>query len=319
VKTPNLYNRIQEIIEAARVGAARSVNTAQVASNWLIGREIVEEEQEGRVKAEYGARLLAELSNRLKREYGDGYSVDNLELFRRFYREYPALISGTASRKSRTRPISDTVCRKLTPNTKGCVPAGQSWKPGVLHQNLSWSLYRRLLGVEKPGIRAFYEIEAIKNNWSARELERQINSLLYERLALSRDKKGLMRLAAKGHEVQKPGDVFKDPVVMEFLGLPESPKLVETEVEAALIGNLQAFLLEITIAGSSGLSPSNSSSTSSSPSSKARWNSTCAGWKSTSKARAKLRPSASSCAQGRTARRWSCSSSTRAASAWRST
>jgi predicted nuclease of restriction endonuclease-like (RecB) superfamily len=99
--------------------------------------------------------------------------------------------------------------------------------------------------VEKPEARAFYEIEAIKAAWSARELERQINSLLYERLALSKDKKGLMRLALKGQEVQKPADVFKDPVVMEFLGLPESPRLVESRLEEALIGNLQAFLLEL--------------------------------------------------------------------------
>ena len=99
--------------------------------------------------------------------------------------------------------------------------------------------------VDKSEARAFYEIEAIQNNWSARELERQINSLLYERLALSKDKKGLMRLATKGQEIQKPADVFKDPVVMEFLGLPESPKLVESDLEQALINNLQAFLLEL--------------------------------------------------------------------------
>jgi predicted nuclease of restriction endonuclease-like (RecB) superfamily len=99
--------------------------------------------------------------------------------------------------------------------------------------------------VDKPEARAFYEIEAIKHHWSARELERQINSLLFERLALSRDKKGLLRLATKGQEVQRPVDVFKDPVVMEFLGLPESSRLVETDLEQALINNLQAFLLEL--------------------------------------------------------------------------
>jgi predicted nuclease of restriction endonuclease-like (RecB) superfamily len=99
--------------------------------------------------------------------------------------------------------------------------------------------------VDKAEARAFYEIEAIQNSWSARELERQINSLLYERLALSKDKKGLMRLAKKGQEIQKPVDIFKDPMVMEFLGLPESPKLVESELEQALINNLQAFLLEL--------------------------------------------------------------------------
>jgi predicted nuclease of restriction endonuclease-like (RecB) superfamily len=102
-----------------------------------------------------------------------------------------------------------------------------------------------LLRVEKPEARAFYEIEAIDNRWSARELERQINSLLYERLALSKDKKGLMRLATKGQEIQQPIDIFKDPVVMEFVGLPESPRLVETDLEQKLIDNLQTFLLEL--------------------------------------------------------------------------
>jgi len=99
--------------------------------------------------------------------------------------------------------------------------------------------------VDKAGARAFYEIEAVRNNWSARELERQINSLLYERLALSKDKKGVMRLALKGQTIQRPADVFKDPVIMEFLGLPELPRLVESDLEQALINNLQTFLLEL--------------------------------------------------------------------------
>jgi len=119
------------------------------------------------------------------------------------------------------------------------------WRPGQLHTNLSWTHYRRLVRVDKSEIRAFYEIETVRNNWSARELERQINSLLYERLALSKDKKGLLQLATKGQEVRYPGDVFKDPMVIEFLGLPASPKLVESDLEQALIDNLQAFLLEL--------------------------------------------------------------------------
>lgn len=122
---------------------------------------------------------------------------------------------------------------------------GESWRPGKLNLNLSWTHYRSLLRVGRAEARTFYEIEAARNAWSARELERQINSLFYERLALSRDKKGLRKLAIKGQEVQQPADVFKDPVVMEFLGLPESPKLVESNLEQALIDNLQAFLLEL--------------------------------------------------------------------------
>jgi len=139
------------------------------------------------------------------------------------------------------RDKSDAARRKTTAALLpeiGYAARSKSWAPGRLHPNLSWTHYRTLLRVEKPDARSFYEIEAIRNGWSARELERQINSLLYERLALSRDKKGLMRLAIKGHQVQRPADVFKDPMVMEFLGLPESPKLVETELEQALIDNL---------------------------------------------------------------------------------
>ncbi len=247
-----IYDRIRQILDSARSNVARSVNTTQVIANWLIGREIVEEEQRGRDRAKYGSHLLADLSGRLQKEFGNGYSVDNLELFRQFYREYSGLIS-EAPRRALVEPlISDALPRKSGADTEGAgwpvnpsATTERRWRPGQLHPNLSWTHYRTLLRVDKAEGRAFYEIEAIKNNWSARELERQIDSLLYERLALSKDKKGLMRLAVKGHEAQKPADVFKDPVVMEFLGLPESPRLVETDLEQALIGNLQAFLLEM--------------------------------------------------------------------------
>jgi len=242
-----LYERIRQILESARTKMARTVNTTQVVANWLIGREIVEEEQQGETKADYGKHLLADLSARLKQDFGAGYSVDNLEMFRRFYREYPTIISEAMSRKFNVPIISDAPRRKLPPEETliGHALRSRSWKPGQLHPNLSWTHYRTLLRVDKVEVRAFYEIEAIQNNWSARELERQINSLLYERLALSKDKKGLMRLAKKGQEIQRPIDAFKDPVVMEFLDLPTSPKLVESDLEQALINNLQTFLLEL--------------------------------------------------------------------------
>lgn len=237
-----LYHRIREILESARAGVARSVNTAQVMANWLIGREIVEEEQRGKRRAGYGQQLLQDLSSRLTAELGKGFSVDNLELCRRFFLEYAALLvnqKSDALRRKSSKPLSHSDLE---------IPyalRSESWQPGQLHANLSWTHYRRLLRVDNTGARAFYEIEALTNNWSARELERQINSLLYERLALSKDKKGLMRLATKGQEIQQPLDVFKDPVVIEFLGLPESPRLVESRLEQALIDNLQTFLLEL--------------------------------------------------------------------------
>ena len=244
-----MYERIRQILDSARSSVARSVNTTQVIANWLIGREIIEEEQKGISRAGYGEELILDLSARLTSDYGKGYSKDNLFWFRRFYQGYPKLVD---LKFDAVRQISDAPPRKSMTQTPGDAlppilhaPRGESWSPGFLHPNLSWTHYRTLLRVDKAEARAFYEIEALKNNWAARELERQICSLLYERLALSKDKKGLMRLAVKGHEVQKPNDVFKDPVVMEFLGLPESPKLVETDLEQALINNLRSFLLEL--------------------------------------------------------------------------
>jgi predicted nuclease of restriction endonuclease-like (RecB) superfamily len=233
---PKLYDRIREILESARAGVARLVNTAQVVANWLIGRELVEEEQKGSKRADYGKKLIATLSAQITTEFGKGYSVNNLEHFRDFYLTYPELLSRSISHALRGKSFLPDV---LSSADK------ESWTPERLNPNLSWTHYRTLLRIDKAEARVFYEIEALKNNWSARELERQINSLLYERLALSKDKKGLMRLATKGQEILQPGDVFKDPVVIEFLGLPESPRLVESRLEQALIDNLQSFLLEL--------------------------------------------------------------------------
>ncbi|MGL6077102.1 MAG: PDDEXK nuclease domain-containing protein [Fimbriiglobus sp.] len=233
-----IYERIREILESARSHVARTVNTTQVMSNWLIGREIVEEEQQGKKRAGYGEELIRDLSQRLTADFGKGYSIDSLFWFRRFYLGYPALID---AKFDAVRQISDSSLSPVIPQPTN----SESWKTGQLHPNLSWTHYRTLLKVEKPEARAFYEIEATENHWSARELERQINSLLYERLALSRDKKGVKKLAKKGQEIQTAADVFKDPVVIEFLGLPESAKLVESDLETALIDHLQAFLLEL--------------------------------------------------------------------------
>ncbi len=254
-----LYLRVREILESARANVARSVNTTQVVSNWLIGREIVEEQQRGRERAAYGKRLLADLSTRLQTDYGKGFSIQNLEYFRDFYLTYTGLLDSQIPHAARGESsicsgklisIPHALRGELSPTTD--INAflieglhGRSWQPSRLHPNLSWTHYRTLLRVDKAEARAFYEIEAIDNNWAARELERQINSLLYERLALSKDKKGVMRLARKGQEIWRPTDVFKDPVVIEFVGLPESPRLVESDLEAALLDNLQAFLLEL--------------------------------------------------------------------------
>jgi predicted nuclease of restriction endonuclease-like (RecB) superfamily len=273
-----VYERIREILESARSHVARTVNTTQVVANWLIGREIVEDEQHGRKRAGYGDALLAEISRKLSKDFCKGWSVRQLEYCRTFYLTYPVLLGGgekSNALRSISLPIpiphalrsksSDSATIDAPGQISGSLrrnsgstgilhtlrgesdgpDIAKTWEPGRLSPNLSWTHYRTLLRVDSPNGRAFYEIEAIKNNWSARELERQINSLLFERLAKSRDKVGLMKLATKGQEIAAPADVFKDPVVIEFLGLPESHRLVESDMEQALINNLQAFLLEL--------------------------------------------------------------------------
>lgn len=241
------YGRIRGILESARLHLSRSVNSAQVAANWLIGREIVEEEQKGKRRAGYGERLISTLSARLTHDFGRGFTVRNLESFRVFYNEYPNLVKAHAPRALFPQPDRGPISRALSAQSAQAVLTASSgmWKPGTIHPSLSWTHYRRLLRVNDAESRSFYEIEAVKEAWSARELERQINSLLYERLALSKDKRGVLKLAKKGHEVHSPADVFKDPVMMEFLGIPKVMKLLESDLEQALIDNLQAFLLEL--------------------------------------------------------------------------
>ncbi|MFA5141238.1 MAG: PDDEXK nuclease domain-containing protein [Elusimicrobiota bacterium] len=235
-----LFGRVREIIESARATAARSVDTAQVVAYWLIGKEIVEEEQHGKRRAGYGQELLRSLSNDLTLLYGKGYSSANLCYFRQFFLEYPDLVRDCqihhALRDKSSRPDIQEICR---------ASRGESLDPGRLHPDLSWTHYRTLLRVQERQKRAFYEVESIGNSWTARELERQINSLLYERLAKSKDKAGLLKLALRGQEVQKPADVFKDPFVIEFLGSREPHGLAESDLEKALVDNLQRFLLEL--------------------------------------------------------------------------
>jgi predicted nuclease of restriction endonuclease-like (RecB) superfamily len=178
-----------------------------VTAYWHIGREIVEGEQKGRSKAEYGQKLIENLAVRLSDDIGKGFDERNLFYMRQFYITFPKL--------------------------------------NALRSELSWTHYRILMRVERPEARSFYEIECIKNNWSARELERQKGSLLFERLALSKDKKGLLKLAQKGQELATYEDMVKDPYVLEFTGLSAHPKLYESKLEQALIDNLSRFLLEL--------------------------------------------------------------------------
>ena len=257
-----VYDRVQFILSSGQSYAARSVNTSQVVVNWLIGREIVEEQQQGSKRAEYGGQIIAALAKQLKKDGVAGYGVLSLNLCRQFYLTYPDLPGDPilyALRKESVRTLDPhrkshalrSPLGGVEDSASSLVPRiieaarSASWRPGLLHSGLSWTHYRALMRVGTPAARAFYEIEAAQNLWKARELERQIASLLYERLAKSRDKQGLLALATKGQEIQQPADVFKDPVVIEFLGLPESHRLVESDLEDALLSNLQTFLLEL--------------------------------------------------------------------------
>ena len=239
IALPLIFGRVREIVDAARAHVARTVNSAQVMSNWLIGREMVEDEQQGKRRADYGKQLVAQLSEQLTTAYGKGWSAQNLFYMKQFYLAYPGLL---ADENFLHAPRGESAVEAMVHAVRG---ASADWKPGTLHPNLAWTHYRTLLRIDRAAARDFYEIEAIRHAWSARELERQINSLLFDRLAKSRDKKGLMRLATKGQEISQPIDILKDPMVLEFLNLPESQRLVESTLEQALIGNLQTFLLEL--------------------------------------------------------------------------
>ena len=197
-----------------------------VQAYWQIGREIVEEEQRGKDRADYGTRLVRELAADLTREYGKGYNARSLWYMKDVYQAFPNLgprIVNAA--RSQSNPSQSN----------------------SLHTDalLSWTHYRLLSRVAKPEAREFYAAECAKARWSTRELERQISTLLYERLALSTDKDGLLALAAEGHQPYRPEDLIKDPYVLEFTGLPQSTRLTESDLEQALMDRLQTFLLEL--------------------------------------------------------------------------
>ena len=213
-----LYKKVSIHIENARQAVQRSIDSEMVKAYWLMGNDIMEEEQKRSERAEYGSYLIKSLSERLTQRYGKGFSISTLKNARQFYLTY-----------SHRSPI-------------GYALRSQSES---LNCNLGWIHYRALMRIGRPEARSFYEIEAAQNNWSGRELERQIHSLLFERLLKSKDKKGLLRLATHGQEINSPVDAIKDPVILEFLDLPESHRLVESKIEQALIDNLQAFLLEL--------------------------------------------------------------------------
>jgi len=205
----NFYNDIRAILEQARQKAYTAINFTMVDAYWRIGRRIVEEEQQGKHRAGYGESLIKELSKSLTTEFGKGFSLSNLWNFRQFYQTFP------------DEQILYTLCRELY-----------------------WSQLRLIMRVENPNARLYYLQEAAKERWSVRQLERNINSLYYERLLSSRNKQAALKLGDR-FEKASPRDFIKDPYVLEFLHLPEAPFPLEKDIETAIIGNLQSFLLEL--------------------------------------------------------------------------
>ena len=245
-----LVELCQRTHEETRRSAVRAIDRSLVVRNWLFGRYIVEYEQGGADRAEYGAQTLKKLSAALKAGIGRGFSVDALERMRRFHLGYEHILSdvsasdnsATPSRISGSQSISETALR-ISP---GPSPGTAVSLMQLAEQfPLGWSHYVTLLSVTDPDARRFYEIEAADNDWSVRELKRQLDSSLYERLALSRDKHEVRRLAREGQVVEKASDLIKDPVVLEFLGLEERPAYSESDLETAIIDRLQQFLLEL--------------------------------------------------------------------------
>jgi predicted nuclease of restriction endonuclease-like (RecB) superfamily len=233
---PALVTEIRDLVQKARRAAAQNVNTIQVITNFEIGRRIVEHEQKGIRRAGYGEQIVRELARRLTAELGRGFSKSNLEYMRRFYLEYIETVPRIAQTVSGQLP--ETVV------TEG--PVVQPLSAQFTSRfTLSWSHYLFLMNIRDHEERRFYEIEAQQGQWSLSELKRQFNTGLYERLALSRDKNGVKALAQKGQVIEKPQDMLKEPYVLEFLGLDESSKYSESDLESAIIDKIEEFLLEL--------------------------------------------------------------------------
>jgi predicted nuclease of restriction endonuclease-like (RecB) superfamily len=235
----DLYSQIASILQEARQSAYRAVNFAMVVAYWEIGKRIVEHEQGGNTKAAYGEGLLKDLSQKLTAEFGKGFTLANIKNFRQFYLVFPDENSGALRDKSENSQKSYAVRSQLN---EVAVQKGHA-----LRSELSWTHYRLLMRVENETARNYYMNEAIAQNWSSRALERQINSLYYERILSSQKDKAVTSEAQKATKAltASPEDFIKDPYVLEFLALPSGSGFLEKDLESAIIQKLQQFLLEL--------------------------------------------------------------------------
>lgn len=231
----DLFIKLQNIISQTRTGAVRSINSWQVSANYLIGQRLVEHEQGGQQRAKYGKETLVSLSSQLTHEFGRGFSATNLELMRKFYKIY------SQSDVLKDIEIPQTVSEEFLSSKK---QMSVTTKLATIF-TLSWSHYVCLMTLSDSRARDFYALESAGENWSLRELKRQIDSALFERLALSTDKKGVKALSEKGQLLTSPTDAVKEPYILEFLGLDEKAKYSESDLEAAIIDKIEHFLLEL--------------------------------------------------------------------------
>jgi len=252
-----LFQQVVELLQNARQQVLRTVNQTMTITYFEIGRMIVEEEQRGKDRAEYGKQILKGLSEQLTNEFGKGFSIVNLENMRKFYLAYSTSESMTRilqiqKSQSLTGELDSNISQSLTgvsENQKARSLTAELKTQGMLILSsffkLTWTHYVFLMRIEDEKERCFYEIESEKYNWSVRELKRQYDSALYTRLALSRDKEGILKLSEQGQIIEKPKDIIKDPYILEFLGLPELHQYSETELEEEIINKLEQFLLEL--------------------------------------------------------------------------
>jgi predicted nuclease of restriction endonuclease-like (RecB) superfamily len=248
-KGSGLFSRVISILDQAKGNVVRAVNSNMIIAYWLIGREIVFELQSGEERAEYGKQVLENLSNKLQEQYGNGFSVANLKNFRQLYLTYPNRLDSIRHLSGGELALQDE--KRYPPGSESedaiiLSPAGRELAKGFSPQ-LTWTHYRALMRVQDEKARAFYEKDAVECGWSKAQLERQIQTSYYQRILANRGEAGLIEPARE----RLPGEpipaamILKSPYILEFLGLPDSPSLHEKDLEAAIISNLQSFLLEL--------------------------------------------------------------------------
>ncbi len=245
-----LVQLIEKTHAALQKRAVAAVDRSLVVRNWLVGLWIVEFQQHGEDRAEYGAELLGKLSRKLSVGRKRGFSERSLELYRKFYLAYREIPQTTSAKSQLPAGEKIGIPQTLSAELAAVVSSPTEAFPEITGKvgaqlPLSWSHYAFLIQIGPADERRFYEIESAKQGWSVRELKRQFDTSLYERLALSRDKDGVRELADKGHVIERPADAIKEPYVLEFLDLDERAKYSESDLESAIINRIEHFLLEL--------------------------------------------------------------------------